>query len=100
MSGSTEADPPVMAARSQDDMEDAMKFLTRDEARRFAERWPPAWTGSDPERLAGFYSGGRSTSARERHSPFLPKGKHSSPDHTACCIPSRARLRLGRRPKR
>jgi hypothetical protein len=25
-------------------------------ARAFAERWRPAWTGNDPERLAGFYS--------------------------------------------
>lgn len=33
-----------------------MKHLTADEARRFAEEWLPAWTGNDPERLAGFYS--------------------------------------------
>jgi hypothetical protein len=26
------------------------------EARGFAERWLPAWTGNDPERLAAFYS--------------------------------------------
>ena len=25
-------------------------------ARAFAERWLPAWTGNDPERLAAFYS--------------------------------------------
>ena len=25
-------------------------------ARAFAERWLPAWTGNDPERLASFYS--------------------------------------------
>jgi hypothetical protein len=30
--------------------------LTRDEARAFAERWLPAWTGNDPERLASFYA--------------------------------------------
>lgn len=30
--------------------------LTADEARNFAERWLPAWTGNDPERLASFYS--------------------------------------------
>ena len=30
--------------------------LTKDEARRFAARWLPAWTGNDPERLAAFYS--------------------------------------------
>lgn len=33
-----------------------MKFLTRDEARQFAQRWLPAWTGNDPERLVGFYA--------------------------------------------
>jgi hypothetical protein len=27
-----------------------------DEARAFAERWLPAWTGNQPERLAAFYS--------------------------------------------
>jgi hypothetical protein len=27
------------------------------EARAFAERWLPAWTGNEPERLAAFYSG-------------------------------------------
>ena len=26
------------------------------EARAFAERWLPAWTGNDPERLAAFYT--------------------------------------------
>ena len=26
------------------------------EARAFADRWLPAWTGNDPERLAGFYT--------------------------------------------
>jgi ketosteroid isomerase-like protein len=26
------------------------------EARTFAERWLPAWTGNDPERLAAFYA--------------------------------------------
>jgi hypothetical protein len=30
--------------------------LTREEAGDFASRWLPAWTGNDPERLAGFYS--------------------------------------------
>jgi hypothetical protein len=32
-----------------------MKHLTAAEARAFAERWLPAWTGNDPERLASFY---------------------------------------------
>lgn len=30
--------------------------LNRDEARSFAEQWLPAWTGNQPERLAGFYT--------------------------------------------
>lgn len=30
--------------------------MTADEARRFAQRWLPAWTGNDPETLAGFYA--------------------------------------------
>lgn len=29
--------------------------LDADEARAFAERWLPAWTGNDPERLVSFY---------------------------------------------
>ncbi len=33
-----------------------MHFLTATEARAFAERWLPAWTGNDPERLIGFYA--------------------------------------------
>jgi ketosteroid isomerase-like protein len=30
--------------------------LTEAEAREFAARWLPAWTGNDPERLASFYT--------------------------------------------
>ena len=30
--------------------------MTRDEAKKFAERWLPAWTGNRPELLASFYS--------------------------------------------
>ncbi len=30
--------------------------MTKDQAREFASRWLPAWTGNDPERLAAFYS--------------------------------------------
>lgn len=30
--------------------------MTREEARVFADRWLPAWTGNDPERLVSFYS--------------------------------------------
>ena len=33
-----------------------MNALSANEARVFAERWLPAWTGNDPERLASFYS--------------------------------------------
>jgi hypothetical protein len=33
-----------------------MNHLTAAEARAFAERWLPAWTGNDPERLASFYA--------------------------------------------
>jgi hypothetical protein len=30
--------------------------LSEGEAKEFAARWLPAWTGNDPERLASFYS--------------------------------------------
>ena len=30
--------------------------MTREEAREFASRWLPAWTGNEPEKLADFYS--------------------------------------------
>lgn len=30
--------------------------MSANQARRFAERWLPAWTGNDPELLASFYS--------------------------------------------
>jgi hypothetical protein len=30
--------------------------MTKDEARKFASAWLPAWTGNDPEKLAAFYS--------------------------------------------
>lgn len=30
--------------------------MTAAEARTFAERWLPAWTGNDPQRLVSFYS--------------------------------------------
>ena len=33
-----------------------MKAMSSTEAREFASRWLPAWTGNDPERLADFYS--------------------------------------------
>lgn len=31
-------------------------MLTREEAREFAAKWLPAWTGNDPGKLAAFYS--------------------------------------------
>jgi hypothetical protein len=33
-----------------------MAMMNPDQAREFAGRWLPAWTGNDPERLASFYS--------------------------------------------
>ena len=33
-----------------------MKYLTAIEAKQFAEKWLPAWSGNNPERLADFYS--------------------------------------------
>jgi hypothetical protein len=33
-----------------------MDYLTAAQARRFAERWLPAWSGNDPDLLASFYS--------------------------------------------
>ncbi len=30
--------------------------MTKEQAREFASRWLPAWTGNDPGRLAAFYS--------------------------------------------
>lgn len=31
-------------------------MMTKEQAREFASRWLPAWTGNEPERLAEFYS--------------------------------------------
>ncbi len=31
-------------------------MMTKEQAREFAARWLPAWTGNNPERLAAFYS--------------------------------------------
>lgn len=41
------------------------------EARDFAERWLPAWTGNDPERLASFY-----TDDAFYSDPAIPSGVH------------------------
>ena len=35
-----------------------MRSMTPDEARQFADRWLPAWTGNDPRKLASFYTDG------------------------------------------
>ena len=34
----------------------AFSGLSPNQAREFAERWLPAWSGNDPERLAAFYT--------------------------------------------
>lgn len=31
-------------------------MMTKEQAREFASRWLPAWTGNEPEKLAAFYS--------------------------------------------
>ena len=31
-------------------------MMTKEQAREFASRWLPAWTGNDPEGLAAYYS--------------------------------------------
>ncbi len=33
-----------------------MQYLTVPEAQAFAEKWLPAWSGNDPELLAGYYA--------------------------------------------
>jgi len=33
-----------------------MRSMTADEAREFAGRWLPAWTGNNPRKLAAFYT--------------------------------------------
>ncbi len=33
-----------------------MKYLTAIEAKQFAEKWLPAWSGNNPELLVSFYS--------------------------------------------
>jgi hypothetical protein len=33
-----------------------MRYLTAGEARQFAERWLPAWSGNNPELLVSFYA--------------------------------------------
>lgn len=52
-----------------------MHHLTAAEARRFAEDWLPAWTGNNPEHLAGFYS--EDTFYLD---PGVPAGIHGKPE--------------------
>jgi hypothetical protein len=33
-----------------------MSMMSREQAREFASRWLPAWTGNHPEKLAAYYS--------------------------------------------
>ena len=33
-----------------------MAMMTKQETKEFAAKWLPAWTGNQPDRLAGFYS--------------------------------------------
>jgi hypothetical protein len=46
-----------------------MMMMTKEQAREFASRWLPAWTGNDPERLAAFYS-----NDAEYLDPAIPRG--------------------------
>lgn len=46
-----------------------LNALTKKEARKFAEKWLPAWTGNRPEYLASFY-----TEDAFYLDPTLPKG--------------------------
>lgn len=43
--------------------------LTSEQAREFALRWLPAWTGNEPERLASFY-----TEDAHYADPAIPQG--------------------------
>jgi len=52
-----------------------MQSTTPDEARRFAARWLPAWSGNDPLRLASFY-----TDDLFYSDPTLPSGVKGKED--------------------
>jgi hypothetical protein len=52
--------------------------LTEAEAREFASRWLPAWTGNEPERLASFY-----TEDAFYSDPAVPGGIEGRPALTA-----------------
>lgn len=52
--------------------------MSPEEARAFAERWLPAWTGNQPERLAAFY-----TDDAFYADPAIPDGVRGRPALTA-----------------
>ena len=49
--------------------DDAPRAWTPEAARAFADRWLPAWTGNDPERLLAFY-----TEDAQYLDPAVPNG--------------------------
>jgi steroid delta-isomerase-like uncharacterized protein len=51
-----------------------MNALSVSEAREFAERWLPAWTGNNPELLVSFYS-----DDAFYLDPAIPQGIHGKP---------------------
>ena len=51
--------------------EEVQEMMTKEEAREFASRWLPAWTGNEPEKLADFYS-----DDVLYLDPVIPKGVH------------------------
>ena len=52
----------------------AVKSLSSNEARAFAEKWLPAWSGNNPELLASFYS-----DDAFYLDPGIPKGVRGKP---------------------
>ena len=50
-------------------------MMSREQAREFASRWLPAWTGNDPEKLAAFYS-----PDAFYLDPAIPRGVKGRPD--------------------
>lgn len=53
---------------------EAFQGVGADGARGFAERWLPAWTGNDPERLVSFYADDAFYS-----DPSIPEGLRGRP---------------------
>lgn len=45
-------DAAALDIQNRADKEHAMRYLTAAEAREFAAKWLPAWTGNDPALLA------------------------------------------------